>query len=59
MDPLTLSFEELLLHVLYDFQSKKRIIIGFFDRKDVPEYQTFRRVATNLKDDCQFHVGFG
>ncbi|KAG8319939.1 Endoplasmic reticulum resident protein 44 [Homalodisca vitripennis] len=41
------------------FHSKKRIIIGFFDRKDVPEYTTFRRVATNLKDDCQFHVGFG
>ncbi|KMQ85593.1 thioredoxin domain-containing protein 4 [Lasius niger] len=35
------------------------MIIGYFDRKDVPEYELFRKVATNLKDDCQFHVGFG
>ncbi|XP_044734540.1 endoplasmic reticulum resident protein 44-like [Chrysoperla carnea] len=44
---------------LTDLDSKKRIIIGYFDRRDMPEYNTFRRVATNLKDDCQFHVGFG
>lgn len=34
------------------------IILGYFDRRDQPEYNIFRRVATNLKDDCQFHVGF-
>ncbi|XP_030761061.1 endoplasmic reticulum resident protein 44 [Sitophilus oryzae] len=39
-------------------ESDKRIIIGYFDRRDQPEYSIFRRVATNLKDDCQFHVGF-
>lgn len=38
---------------------KKRIIIGYFDRRDQEEYQIFRRVATNLKEDCHFHVGFG
>lgn len=38
---------------------KKRIIVGYFDRRDQPEYNIFRRVATNLKEDCQFHVGFG
>lgn len=38
---------------------KKRIIVGYFDRRDQDEYQTFRRVATNLKEDCHFHVGFG
>ncbi|KAJ8930722.1 hypothetical protein NQ314_016451 [Rhamnusium bicolor] len=32
---------------------------GYFDRRDQPEYNIFRRVATNLKDGCQFHVGFG
>lgn len=32
---------------------------GYFDRRDQQEYTVFRRVATNLKDDCQFHVGFG
>ncbi|XP_060527736.1 endoplasmic reticulum resident protein 44 isoform X2 [Cylas formicarius] len=39
-------------------ESDKRIIIGYFDRRDQPEYSIFRRVAMNLKDDCQFHVGF-
>ncbi|XP_012282630.1 endoplasmic reticulum resident protein 44 isoform X2 [Orussus abietinus] len=44
---------------LNNLDDKKRMIIGYFERKDIPEYQVFRRVATNLKDDCQFHVGFG
>ncbi|XP_055840942.1 endoplasmic reticulum resident protein 44 isoform X1 [Episyrphus balteatus] len=44
---------------LENLDSKKRIVIGYFDRRDQPEYNTFRRVATNLKEDCQFHVGFG
>ena len=47
------------LRELTNLDDKKRMIIGYFDRKDVPEYEMFRRVATNLKDDCQFHVGFG
>lgn len=44
---------------LEKLDSKKRIVVGYFDRRDMPEYQNFRRVASNLKDDCQFHVGFG
>lgn len=44
---------------LEQLDSKKRIIVGYFDRRDQPEYNNFRRVATNLKEDCQFHVGFG
>ncbi|XP_076284678.1 endoplasmic reticulum protein 44 isoform X1 [Lasioglossum baleicum] len=47
------------LKELMNLDDKKRMIIGYFDRKDVPEYKMFRRVATNLHDDCQFHVGFG
>lgn len=47
------------LSELDNLSDKKRMIIGYFDEKTTPEYQTFRRVATNLKDDCQFHVGFG
>lgn len=47
------------LRDLEKLDAKKRIIIGYFDRRDMNEYNTFRRVATNLKDDCQFHVGFG
>lgn len=46
------------LSELGKLESDKRIIIGYFDRKDQPEYQIFRRVASNLKEDCQFHVGF-
>ncbi|XP_066997869.2 endoplasmic reticulum resident protein 44 [Anabrus simplex] len=44
---------------LESMDDKKRTVIGYFDRKDVPEYNIFRRVATNLKEDCQFYVGFG
>lgn len=44
---------------LETLDDKKRIIIGYFDRRDQEEYQIFRRVATNLKEDCHFHVGFG
>uniref|UniRef100_A0A6B2EB36 Putative endoplasmic reticulum resident protein 44-like isoform x2 n=1 Tax=Phlebotomus kandelakii TaxID=1109342 RepID=A0A6B2EB36_9DIPT len=44
---------------LEHLDSKKRIVIGYFDRRDMPEYNNFRRVATNMKEDCQFHVGFG
>lgn len=44
---------------LVNLDDKKRIIIGYFIRKDVPEYKNFRQVAMNLKDDCQFHIGFG
>ncbi|KAL5276432.1 ERP44 family protein [Megaselia abdita] len=47
------------LKELEKLDNKKRIVVGYFDRRDQPEYNTFRRVATNLKDDCQFHVGFG
>ncbi|XP_076634350.1 endoplasmic reticulum protein 44 isoform X2 [Colletes latitarsis] len=55
-DPIN-EFDD--LKDLNNLDDKKRMIIGYFDRKDVPEYEMFRRVATNLKDDCQFHVGFG
>lgn len=55
-DPIT---EFSSLNDLHTLDSKKRIVIGYFDRRDQEEYQTFRRVATNLKEDCQFHVGFG
>lgn len=44
---------------LETLDEKKRSIVGYFDRRDQPEYQIFRRVATNLKEDCSFHVGFG
>lgn len=47
------------LRELEQLDTKKRVVVGYFDRRDMPEYNIFRRVATNLKEDCQFHVGFG
>lgn len=55
-DPIKEFFD---LRELEQLDDKKRMIIGYFERKDVPEYELFRKVATNLKDDCQFYVGFG
>lgn len=49
-------------HTLRDLEQldgKQRIIVGYFDRKDQNEYKIFKRVATTLKDDCKFYVGFG
>lgn len=47
------------LRDLEKLDAKKRIIVGYFDRRDMEEYSIFRRVASNLKEDCHFHVGFG
>ena len=44
---------------LETLDEKKRIVVGYFDRRDQEEYNIFRRVATNLKEDCHFYVGFG
>lgn len=44
---------------LQELDTRKRIIVGYFDHHDMPEYRIFRRVAANLKDECDFHVGFG
>ncbi|XP_031632132.1 endoplasmic reticulum resident protein 44 [Contarinia nasturtii] len=44
---------------LEKLDTRKRIIVGYFDRRDMTEYSIFRRVAANLKDDCHFYVGFG
>ncbi|KAL7032170.1 hypothetical protein ACKWTF_007245 [Chironomus riparius] len=47
------------LRDLETLDDKKRIVVGYFDRRDLPEYHIFRRVATNLKEDCHFYAGFG
>lgn len=44
---------------LSGMDEKKRYLIGFFESKDSVEYSNFRRVASNLKDDCVFLAGFG
>lgn len=47
------------LEELNKLDEKKRYLIGYFDTKESKEYETFRRVASNLKDDCTFYGGFG
>lgn len=42
-----------------ELDSKKRHLIGYFEKKDSKEYENYRRTAANLKDDCEFHAGFG
>ena len=41
------------------FQRKKRHVIGFFEKEDDEEYRTYVKVASMLRDDCQFHVAVG
>ena len=47
------------LEELQNMDDKKRYILGYFEQKDSAEYEVFRRMATNLKDDCVFYAGFG
>lgn len=47
------------LEELQDLDNQKRYILGYFERKDSPEYTNFRKMASNLKDDCVFFAGFG
>lgn len=47
------------LKELHNLSEEKRHLIGYMDRRDQPEYEMFRKVAANLKDECQFHAGFG
>lgn len=44
---------------LNNLDEKKRVIVGYFEHRDLEEYKIFRRVATNLKEECKFHAGFG
>lgn len=47
------------LNEMKHLDAKKRMVIAYFDRKDSPEYHIYRRVAANLKEDCDFYAGFG
>ena len=38
---------------------KHRHIVGYFESRDVPEFTVFSRLASTLKEDCQFHSGVG
>ena len=40
-------------------EEKKRSMIGYFETRESEEYKNFAKVAAVLKDDCNFHAGFG
>lgn len=41
---------------LITLDSNKRYIVGHFDDENSVNYQTFSKVASLLRDDCQFAV---
>ena len=49
----------LIENVIELFQWHKRHIIGYFDSDDSEEYKTFKRIASVLRNDCQFHSASG
>ncbi|MCL4155115.1 UNVERIFIED_CONTAM: hypothetical protein GTU68_040458 [Idotea baltica] len=55
-DPIT---KIVSLDDLKDLDKKKRTIVGYFEKEDAPEYEVFKKVSTNLKEDCLFYAGFG
>lgn len=38
--------------------NKNRVVVAHFSQKNSAEYQIYRRVAANLKEDCDFYVKF-
>jgi len=51
--------EYLDLQELHEMDDKKRYLIGYFEQRESKQYSMFKRVASNLKDDCVFLAGFG
>ncbi|RUS73896.1 hypothetical protein EGW08_018347 [Elysia chlorotica] len=47
------------LDQLKTFDTKKLHIIGYFDNRESDGYRSFARVASILRDDCQFHSAIG
>jgi endoplasmic reticulum resident protein 44 len=47
------------LESLEELDRKKRHIIGYFDSKVSDNYRTYARVASIMRDDCEFHASIG
>ncbi|KAL8574530.1 hypothetical protein ACOMHN_057529 [Nucella lapillus] len=47
------------LDKLDELDSKKSHVLGYFESKESESYQTYVRVASNLRDNCNFHAAFG
>jgi len=44
---------------LNELDDKKTYVIGYFELKDTVEHNNFKKVASSLKDNCNFVAGFG
>lgn len=44
---------------LDELEDSKRNMIGYFQDKNTDAYKTYRRVSTQLRDDCVFHAAVG
>ncbi|XP_034488723.1 endoplasmic reticulum resident protein 44 [Drosophila innubila] len=44
---------------LQKLPNQKNMIIGYFEQKDLLEYEVFRKSALTMRDHCQFHASFG
>lgn len=67
-DTLTLGSDSHLNALMYIqchfcmvFQEKKRHIIGYFGDVNSDAYRLFAKVASTLREECEFHsaVGYG
>ncbi|CAG7835685.1 unnamed protein product [Allacma fusca] len=47
------------LNEVLKIDAKKRVFIGYMTSNTSQGYDTYRRVASNLKEECSFYVGFG
>jgi len=56
-DPIS-EFTE-LSQVAGHLEEKKRHVIGYFGSKEEGDFSVFKKVSSALKDDCEFHAGFG
>ncbi|XP_076459177.1 endoplasmic reticulum resident protein 44-like [Babylonia areolata] len=47
------------LDKLDELDTKKRQMLGYFESKDSDNYRNYVRVASMLRDDCNFNAAFG
>lgn len=38
---------------------KYRVLFGYFESKDSPQYNTFQKLSKSLRDYCEFYAGIG
>lgn len=51
--------EHNILDKLDELDTKKRHVLGYFESKESDNYRAYVRVASMLRDDCNFHGAFG